>query len=304
MAEVVVVGSYNRDLMFKTDELPGRGETRLATLSDSHGGKGFNQAIACNRLGIKTLFVGCVGPDNFSEHAGRFATEEGLDCAWQVVEEPTGVASVAIEASGENQILVAPGANHSLSVDHVERQADTIRSATVVLAQEETSLAPIVRAFELAIGIKILNPAPYSHDHSQRLLPMVDVVTPNENEFERLCESIAGMRLPPGWQLREHGQLHQWCRQLGVETVVVTMGATGAFVSTPAGGELIAARQIHAVDTCGAGDAFNGALAAGICRHPGSWQKAAFFANQAAAVAVTRPGAAPSMARLRELPEF
>ena len=112
---VIVAGSYNHDLIFQTERLPRPGESRFGTLTTAHGGKGFNQAIAANRLGADTRFIGAIGDDGFGRSAREFAEQEDLRCAWQLCPEPTGVASVAIEDGGENQIVVAPGANQSLN---------------------------------------------------------------------------------------------------------------------------------------------------------------------------------------------
>ncbi len=301
MPELVVIGSYNHDLLFQTNRLPSRGETCFAELSRAHGGKGFNQAVAANRLGADTLFIAAVGSDAFADGAAAFAQEEGLNCVWQKVAAATGVASVAVEESGENQILVAAGANRLLATEHIEQQAETLANAAAVLVQLETAAEPLAVALAACNGTRILNPAPFELKSVEQLLAHCDVITPNETEFAALCEQRLDAPLPDQWQTAPDQDIQGWCRQLGVTTVIITLGAAGVFVSTEQEGTRVPGKSVEVVDTTGAGDAFNGALAAGLVRFDNDLSQAVDLAVQAASISVTRSGAAPAMASWSEL---
>ncbi len=308
----VVVGSYNHDLVFRTPVLPTSGETVLGEAMTAHGGKGFNQAIAAGRLGAPTRFLGALGEDLFAAEARAFAEAEGIDARWQAqADAATGLASVVVDDEGANQIVVAAGANRSLGVDFVAANLDGIEHA-VVLTQLETS--PEATSAALAIAaqrgwISVLDPAPVVPELTWAMLKLARVITPNEHEFVLLAQRFLKLNVADDLAHVDDEVLHKWCRRLEVDTVVLTLGKSGCFVSHDEASALrpdsvfyrVPGVPVAPVDTTGAGDCFAGALAAALLRDPADFPRGCRFANQAASVAVTRPGAAAGMPRLEEL---
>ncbi len=247
MVDVLVVGSVNQDVVVRVPRHPGPGETVLGSgMAMFDGGKGANQAVAAARLGAQVAFVGRVGADEAGAVLLAGLASEGVDTRWVAVDGavPSGMAMITVDASGENSIVVVPGANHALDTRDVERARDALAHAAVTMLQLEVPLEAVARAAELAAGIVVLNPAP-ARSLPSGLLGSVDVLVPNEHELEVLV----GSGDPEA------------ARELDVQTVVVTLGADGAVIVTA--DELLAvpAPPVDAVDTTGAGDAFCGALA-------------------------------------------
>ncbi|HET6632962.1 MAG TPA: ribokinase [Rhodanobacteraceae bacterium] len=314
---VVVVGSYNHDHIWRVDRFPRAGETRLGNdFQVGAGGKGFNQAVASRRQGADTLFVGAIGDDHVGASARRIAEEAELDCRWQVASNrPTAATCVLVDGEGRNEIVVNPAANEALSPAFVAGQADALGAGGVLLVQMETPLATVREALRLAgeAGmVRVLNPAPVHADADASLLAQCDVLTPNETEFAQLLVQLGGRSLDAD-QLAGTGDaaLHALCRTLAVPTVIVTLGAHGCFVShADAGGThgddasyyRVAAEAVRPVDTTGAGDAFNGALAAAMLRLAGqSLRTMVAAAGRAAALSTERRGASAAMATLDEV---
>lgn len=309
--DLVVIGSYVQDHAWLTERFPDTGETRRATgFNTGPGGKGFNQAIAAHRQGVRTLFIGAVGDDHLGRNAQAFAREEGLACRWQVRgEAPTAASSIVVDAGGRNRIVVALGANEHLAPDFLAAQRDALAGARWLLLQLENNLDAVDAGLRLAADagvVPILNPAPVHPDLDPALLDRVALITPNESEFALLLERIAGVAIDAS---RIAGlsddALHAYSRKLGVATVVVTLGEHGCFVSHGAdspfaagesGSYRIAAERVQAVDSTGAGDAFNGALAAALIRLAGRpFRDAVEHANRSAALSTETVGTAPAM---------
>lgn len=297
MPAVTVVGSYNQDLFMSTERLPAPGETRLGKLSYAHGGKGFNQALACQRLGAHTLLLAAVGDDGAGKGVRHYARSQNLDCRWRQSVQPTGVAVIVRDDRGQNQIVVAAGANLTLTAQDVATVQTEIAASRVVLSQLECPPAAVAEAFRIgrqAGATTILNPAPAPESVDKMLLALTDVLTPNETEFAELVRG-AGLELPARWPGGDDQATHEACRRLCDATVVVTLGQRGGFFSQPGGRYgRYSTPAVQVVDSTGAGDAFNGALAAGLA-HGWPLDTALSRAAAAAAVSVTRPGAAPSM---------
>ena len=307
---VVVVGSFVQDLTWKCAAFPTAGETVVGTFVTGPGGKGSNQAVAAGRAGARTLFVGAVGRDAFAADAKKFYRAEGIGARF--VEKPphaTGTAAILVNAAGQNEIIVALGANAALRPADVPAAA--LRSARVVVTQHESDLrtvAAVLRAARRAGATTIHNPAPMRTDFDPALLKHVDVLIPNESEFAAIVNQLgvgpkpaltadAVAALPP-----KH--LQAVCRALQVPTVIVTLGSKGAFVSQADGGTLIPSHKVNVVDTTGAGDAFCGGFAAGLVKFAGDILAAAHFGNAVAALSVTKFGTAPSMPTAREIARF
>lgn len=308
--DVVVVGSFVQDHAWLTEVFPQDGETRLATgFNTGAGGKGFNQAIACQRQGVKTCFIGAIGNDALGENAQRFAREDGLLAEWDMRSDaPTAASSILVNARGENRIVVALGANEKLDGEFVARQRKLISGAKIVLTQVETGLGASREALAIARQqglVGILNPAPINKGLDRALFALADIVTPNETEFAFALDHLFGQKLPPNYWESGDELLHQLCRKTGARTVVLTLGKQGCFVSHEDALARkdadryyrIAAEPAKVVDTTGAGDAFSGGLAAGMILyhydHP--FLRAVVHANRIAAMSTEIVGTAPAM---------
>lgn len=306
--EILVVGSYVQDLSWRCGEFPRPGETVVGRFALGPGGKGSNQAVAAARAGAAACFVGAVGRDPFATAAREFYRREKI--AARLIEKPghaTGTAAILVDARGENQIVVALGANAALAPGDVAPAL--IRRSRVVVAQLESNLATtthVLRRARAVQAVTVLNPAPLRAEFDPRTLEHVDALIPNEPEFVALLARQKLARLTEA-RLRAlpPRRLHEFCRALRVPVVIVTLGARGCFVSQPDAWTAIAGhRGLEVVDTTGAGDAFVGAFAAGLVQRRGDILSAARFANAAAALSVTRPGTASAMPRAREIARF
>ena len=310
--DVLVVGSYNQDMVWQGTRFPQAGETRLGRFFSGPGGKGFNQAMAAARLGARTGFIAAIGRDALGDGADQLAAAEQIDARWQRCSEPTGTAAIWLDGSGQNMIIVAPGANALLSPAHVLAQRDAIERSKVLLTQHEVHPVASLRAMEIARAsgaICIHNPAPSSEAPQLRaLLEAAHIVSPNESEFCDLLNLVDVEIDEDALAAADVAQLHDWCRRLPTATVVVTLGAAGVFVSqaAPAEGQpaffRVAAEKAHVVDTTGAGDAFNGGLAASLaCAPERSLQQHVGFAVQVAGCAIENSGAALAMPSLDQV---
>ncbi len=314
-ARVLVVGSYNQDHIWNLTDFPASGETVLGEdFASGAGGKGFNQAVAAARQGAETCFIGACGNDATGELAQANAREAGITAHWQVIDdEATGTAAILVEAGGHNRIIVAPGANARLSADFIAAQDSAFTPDSVLLLQLETNHAAVRRALDLAArhGTRtILNPAPFDATLAAETLARCDMLTPNENEFAQLMRQHANTSLEAGdIAAMADAELATLCRRLPVASIVITLGAHGCFVAhgdasrfrDEAACYRLSAEQVDAIDTTGAGDAFNGALAAALVRQPDAMLASCVRqAGRAAALSTERRGAAASMASLDE----
>jgi ribokinase len=289
---IVVVGSSNTDLVVRAPALPGPGETVLGSaFLVAPGGKGANQAVAAARLGARVTLVARLGVDEFGDRTLAALERESIDTTFVTrdAEAASGVALIVVSESGENAIAVAPGANMRLTAADVDRAAPAIREADMLLLQLETPLPTVRHAATLAMkaGVPvILNPAPAA-PLAGELLSRVSVLTPNELEAAALTgASSSGVYAARQAALRLHAS--------GVANVVITLGREGALMEGEAGSSQVPGCAVTAVDTTAAGDAFNGALAVALAEGA-SLGRAVRFANRAAALSITRPGAQPSL---------
>jgi ribokinase len=312
---VIVVGSFNLDHVWRCATLPQAGATLAGDYASGPGGKGFNQAVGAVRAGATTGFLCALGSDAGGQLARALAAGEGIDLRDLRSDRPTGTAGIFVDAEGRNAIAIGAGANASLSTAFIDSQRELLASADVVLAQLESPADAIRRTLRIARehgATTILNPAPADADISGALLAMVDVLTPNETEFAALLARHLHARVDAATVSgMADDTLHGLCRRLLPHgTVLVTLGATGLFVShadaalrgDPRPSCRIAAEAVHAVDTTGAGDACNGALAAALAMRPQApFAMHARFASRFAALSTEQAGAAVAMPRMQDV---
>lgn len=288
---IVVVGSTNTDLVVGVPRIPAPGETVLGgAMQTLPGGKGANQAVAAARLGGAVTFVARVGDDAFGENAIAGFQRDGIDTQF-VLRTPgvaSGVALIAVsEETGENAIVVSPGANAHLSPDDVDAAVSAWDAAQAVVISLEIPLETVQRAVEAGHARRvpvILNPAP-ARRLPPGLLGQVTLLTPNETE----ARQVLG-RKDDFESLAELAEL----LDLGLDAAIVTLGANGSVTVTPDGIEHLPGLSVAAVDTTAAGDCFTGALAVEFASGR-SLRDAVAFANAAAALSVTRRGAQPAL---------
>ncbi len=299
---IVVVGSYATGLTMRVERIPGAGETLLGTgYRVDFGGKGSNQAVGCARLGARVDFVAKIGKDSFGEMALGLYRDEGIDITHlkRSAETPTGVGFIVVEASsGQNCIVLDPGANEFLTASDVSAAASALKSAAVVLTQLEIPAEAAETA--LTIGrtsgaVTILNPAPV-RPLPVSVLKMIDVLTPNETEARVLAGRASEASIDPEIVARE-------LIGRGVKQIVMTLGEKGALLVTESSCNRFPAVRVRAVDTTGAGDAFNAGLATALAQGT-SLEGAVQFAVIVGAMAVTKDGVIPSLPRRQEVLEF
>ena len=306
--EIVIVGSYNQDLTWNCEKFPKPGETVLGNFKMGTGGKGSNQAVAASRTGIATAFVGSVGNDPFGQAVKKFYAEERI--VYFLAEQddtPTGTAGIVVDNAGQNEIIVAPGANEKLSPSDIPE--DLIREAQVVTCQFESKMETTCHVLKFArnAGVTtILNPAPMRSDFHPAFLKNVDILIPNEIEYTTLVRFLYPDEIEDFTediinQLSED-KLHRLCRKMGIDTIIVTLGSNGCFVSTADDYKMLPANSnCKVVDTTGAGDAFVGAFASGYVQFNKDTFKAAAFGNLVAGLSITKAGAAQSMPHRNEI---
>lgn len=294
-AKIVVVGSFNTDLVSYLQRMPRPGETVHGdTFVTGAGGKGSNQAVAAARLGAEVTFIGRVGSDVFANLAYEIWDAEGVnrDYVIQDQDHATGVAPILVDSQGENMIVVVLGANLNIQPSDIDAAKDRIAAADVLLVQLEINLDMAAYALKTAkkLGIAtILNPAPAT-PLSSDMMQLADYLTPNETELETLSGQ-AGQDVTARARslLTRDGQ-----------TAVVTLGAQGAQIVSPNESIRMETFEVDVVDTTGAGDAFNAGLAVALAEGK-DLRAAVRFANATAALSVTKPGTARSVPRRAEV---
>ncbi len=315
MSQVVVAGSFNVDHVWHCEALPAPGATIAGSYSSGPGGKGFNQAIAASRAGAHTIFLCALGEDVGGALARSLAVADDLDLRDLVSDLPTGTAGIYVDTRGRNSIVIGPGANASLSADFVRSQAETVARCAVMLVQLESPTDSVIAALAIARQrriVTLLNPAPANATTTSELLALADLITPNETEFSALVARHVGAKIEADdVAISDGASLHALCRELLAHgSVVVTLGSAGVFVSHAEDalrGDArpyyrMAAEPADAIDTTGAGDAFNGALAASLAGDTElPFAQHVRFANRYAAVSTERAGAALAMPGLPEV---
>ena len=294
MAQILVVGSLNMDLVALAPRLAGPGETLIGdSYFTAGGGKGANQAFAAARLGGDVAMFGRVGDDHYGTLLRADLAGAGCDVgAVASVAGPSGVALILVSREGQNAIVVVPGANAALSPGDIAAEAARFAGARYVLLQLESPLETVVAAAcaaRTAGGAVILDPAPAVPDLPAALFGAVDYLTPNESEAQQLCG-----RAPGPLSLQDAAGLAMQLRDRGPRHVILKLGARGCLIADARGATLVAAPAVEVRDTTAAGDVFNGALAVALSEGA-ALEKACAIACQAAALSVQHLGAQPSM---------
>jgi ribokinase len=295
---IIVVGSSNTDMIIKLDRIPRPGETILGgEFVTAAGGKGANQAVAAARAGGKVTFIARVGRDMFGDEAIAGFHRDGINLNHLVRDPaaPSGAALIFVAKDGENSIAVAGGANGRLSPADVKKAKRAFAGAAAVVMPVETPLETVQAAAELAAkaGVRVvLNPAP-ARALPDTLLKLVSILTPNETE----AELLTGIKVSDG---KTAAKAADKLLARGVGTVILTLGARGAFVAGAEIRQLVPGFKVKPVDTTAAGDTFNGALVVALGEGR-ALIDAVRFANAAAAISVTRLGAQPSAPTRKEI---
>ncbi|MBD2693587.1 ribokinase [Anabaena catenula] len=290
---IIVFGSINLDLVVTATRLPVPGETLTGKdFLTTPGGKGANQAVALAKLGIPTHIVGRVGGDTFGVELIENLQSSGVKTANLFIDNNvnSGVALITVDDSGENQIIIIPGANGRVNDEDVERLSHLLPEANAILLQLEIPINTVVAAAKAARNANIsviLDPAPAQTHLPDELYPLIDIITPNEIEAEQLvgfpvngaetAAKAAGILL-----------------QRGVKCAVIKLGAKGVYCANAEEAFFTPAFPVHAVDTVAAGDAFNGGLAAALFQKL-PLRKAVVWGAAAGALATTKRGAQASL---------
>jgi ribokinase len=285
-------------MVIRTEHIPSPGETIMGgNFFMNPGGKGANQAVAAARLGANVVFICKIGNDIFGRQALDGFKKEHIDTNFisRDHENPSGVALITVDDKGQNTIAVAAGANGNLTPDDVGKAIPVIENAAYVLMQLEIPLDTVKHVASIASVRKVkvvLNPAP-ARDLPDSLLAQVSIITPNETEAQILT----------GISVTDSKSAEQAARKLagkGIKTVIITRGESGVFLLHDGEAADIPAERVKAVDTTAAGDVFNGALIVALSNGL-AMKDAVLFANRAAAISVTRPGAQASAPYLNEM---
>jgi ribokinase len=296
--KIVIVGSCNTDMVIKADRLPIPGETILGgTFFMNPGGKGANQAVAASRMGGKVTLISKTGNDVFGKQSVMLYHSENINTDFVFSDPglPSGVALITVDANGENCIVVASGANASLSPSDINKAAGEIESAGLVLMQLEIPIETVEYVAEIANkkGIKvILNPAP-ARALSDKLLKCLYIIIPNKSE----AEILSGIKVTDYETAMQAADI---ISARGVDNVVITLGSQGALIKERDEYHYVDAYKVESVDTTAAGDSFCGSMCVGLSEGK-SILDAVKLAARAAALTVTRMGAQSSIPYRSEL---
>jgi len=298
MENIIVLGSINMDLVTVVDRKPLDGETIMGRdFFTSHGGKGANQGVSIGKLGGKVKFLGKVGNDAFGIEILENMKNQGLDIKnVEKVHGSTGLATIILDNSGENSIIVVSGANGKVDKEYIEKNKDSFIEGSILLSQLEIPYDTVQYAFELAKerGTKtILNPAPAT-DNIDELLELSDIVICNETEFDL----IIGEKTENPQEIIDKSSK---MLDKGVKELVVTLGSKGVIYINRNEVRRYNAYKVTAIDTTAAGDSFIGGFVTFL--HEGI-DKAIDMGMRAGAIAVTRFGAQKSLANLEEVENF
>jgi ribokinase len=302
MKKITVFGSFVVDLMARTPHLPVPGETVKGSMFKmGPGGKGFNQGVAAHKAGANVVMATKLGRDNFADVALDAMRELGMDKShiFYSDDSNTGCALIVVdENSGQNEIVVILGACDTIDARDIQMLEGQIKDSALLLTQLETNIDAVEMVVDCAYKnnvMVILNTAP-AQPISDKLLSKISIITPNEVE----AEFLTGIKVDSENSAQK---VADWFMNKGVKNVLITMGNKGAFLSTGTESKILPVPDVKVVDTTGAGDAFNGGLAAALAEGKEIWE-AARFANALASLSVQKIGTTPSMPIRAEIDAF
>ena len=301
MRQLTVLGSVNADHVLRVGSFPRPGETLHGQgYSVIAGGKGANQAVAAARLGANVSFIACVGDDSFGLNIRQEFEKDGINIDAVMIEKdtPTGIAMIQVAATGENSICISAEANACLTPQRIAAHTSIIEQADMLLLQLEVPMESIEYAAEIANKsgtTVILNPAPAQH-LSDKLLKLIDIITPNETE----AEILTGIKV---FDAKSAQLAADVLHKKHIKTVLITLGSQGVWLSKDGEGSQIMGYKVDAVDTTAAGDTFNGAFLTALLEDK-SLEEAVQFAHAAAAITVTGQGAQSSIPYRQDVTEF
>lgn len=299
--KIVVIGSFMMDLVVTTSRAPMNGETIIGNSFNRYpGGKGANQAVTASRLGGNTTFIGKVGSDLFGKEAINTLSREKVNIDNLLIddENPTGIGSVTLEESGNNRIIIVPGANLTYTIENLQSVKSIIKNAEVIILQLEINLQVVEKAIQYANHCNvpvILNPAP-ACALSNELLSKVTYLTPNESEAGILTNTSIKT-------LKDATKAANILIEKGVKNVIMTLGNQGALIVNKEETIHVPGYFAKQVDTVAAGDSFNGALAIGISKKK-PLKEIVQYANAVGALTITKNGAIPSLPTKEEVDRF
>lgn len=300
--KIVVLGSFIVDLMARAPHLPTPGETvKGESFKLGPGGKGSNQAIAAKRAEGDVTFITKIGNDEFGDLALKTFKEEGfdLDYIFKDSKASTGTALIMVDSNtSQNEILVTLGACEYINDENMKVAEEVIKNSDILLTQLETNVDATEKAIRIASenGVKvILNPAPIQ-SISREILSLVHIITPNEVE----ASILTGIDVVT---VEDASAAAKKLQEMGVKDVVITLGSKGVFVREGAREEFVESFKVNAIDTTGAGDAFNGGFVTALSEGKDIFE-AALFGNALAGLSVTKIGTAPSMPMRKEIEEL
>ncbi|GAB6277539.1 MAG: hypothetical protein SAMD01599839_20790 [Rectinema sp.] len=301
--KIIVMGSFVADLMGRAAHIPVSGETVKGNFFKvGPGGKGANQAVAAARAGGNVAMITKLGMDSFGDMAFNNFVNEGIntDYVFRSREFSTGAALIMVsEETGQNSIIVIPGACGQIREEEVVSAIDGLVPAHVLVLQLETNFEAIAESLKTGVvkGLKILmNPAP-AHEIPEEYYSMIDYLTPNETE----ASTLSGVKVVTVDDAKKAARILQ---SKGAKNIIITLGEKGALILDHEDNFLhVPSFKVNAVDTTGAGDAFNGAFALALAEGR-DIVSATVFASAAAALSVTRIGTAPAMAYRKEIDDF
>ncbi len=300
--KILIIGSLNMDIVVLLKNMPNIGETVLGkSLSYIPGGKGANQACAAGKLSGDVAMLGCVGNDEF----GRLQISNLKDAGVNVSKlkttnkKTTGTAIIHVNESGDNSIVVIPGANNECDIEYLKENDDLFQWCDYLILQMEIPFDSVVYSIKRAGGLKkkvILNPAPAPDELPEDILKMLDYITPNETELMKLTDCVCD-------NLEDYIKASGKLLTKGVRNVLVTLGEQGALLVNGKTEKVYPARKVDSIDTTAAGDCFNAAFVVGLADSK-DVEQAIHFANISSSVAVTRRGAQSSLPARREIEDI
>lgn len=302
MNNICVIGSINMDVVLKVDRMVKVGETIFAKdLKNISGGKGANQAIACARMNSKVSMISKVGIDGNGQILVNKLKENNINTEYifKDKESSTGMALITVDNEGNNSIIVASGANMTITEDEINKANEVIKNSDIVISQFEVPMKTILEGFKLAKKynkLTILNPAP-AKEINKELLKYTDIIIPNETE----AYELTGVEVT---DLNSAKEASKVLLEDGIKCVIITLGSKGAAVITKENADLVQAFKVNAVDTTAAGDSFIGGFASKLDVNNITFEnikKSIKFGNMVSSITVQREGAEPSIPYLKEV---